>query len=80
MDGYKDLANAIVIMGAKDYRKALKKLKRNPNNRKAKEEAKEVERFFKGSWMKELTKVDGEFLMERIKEEVYNDDNKRILK
>lgn len=70
MDGYIELANAIIIKAAKDYKKALIKLNRNCNNTIAKTEKQEIERFFKGSWFKFLTKVSGETLMKRIQQEV----------
>lgn len=47
MDPYEKLANAIVIQAAKDYRTALRKLKRNPRNHLAKGEAESIERFFR---------------------------------
>ena len=34
-DPYQDLANAIVLQAARDYRTALKILKRNPRNESA---------------------------------------------
>lgn len=46
MDGYIELANAIIIKAAKDYKKALIKLNRNCNNTIAKTEKQEIERFF----------------------------------
>lgn len=69
MDAYQKLANAIVELAAKDYRSSLKALKRNPRNRDAMERAMECERFFKSDWMAALTDVDGEWLMERLREE-----------
>jgi hypothetical protein len=72
-DPYESLANAIVVQAAKDYRKALRDLKRNRNNTAAKRMKEEVERFFHSEWYSELTDLDGAFLMRMIKEEVEND-------
>ena len=69
MDGYQSLANAIVELAAKDYRKSLKALKKNPRNREAMSMAMECERFFKSEWIKALTSVDGEYIMNRLREE-----------
>lgn len=66
MDGYQSLANAIVELAAKDYRRSLKK---NPRNREAMSMAMECERFFKSEWIKALTSVDGEYIMNRLREE-----------
>lgn len=42
---YEALANAIVLRAVDDYRIALKKVKKNPNNRIAFDEALQIERF-----------------------------------
>ena len=69
MDPYEKLANGIVIQAAKDYRTALRKLKRNPRNQLAKAEADSIERFFRSDWYKCLTKVDGELVLRKLREE-----------
>ena len=45
-DGYTDLANAIIEQAVRDYVKTLKKPKRNPDNKQAKEDLRELESFF----------------------------------
>lgn len=73
-DPYENLANAIVITAAKDYRDALRSLTRNKNNNNAKRMKEEVERFFNTDWYSVLTDLDGAFLMRKIQEEVgYHD-------
>lgn len=69
-DPYEKLANAIVISAARDYRAAMKKLKKNPRNREAMQDAMECERFFRSRWYSTLTTVDGEYLINRLREEV----------
>ena len=69
-DPYEQLANAIVIQAADDYRIALKKIKAHPKDRKAIDEALEVERFFRSGWYSQLTSVDGEYLIKRLQDEV----------
>ena len=74
-DPYENMANAIVITAAKDYRDALQSLSRNKNNNKVKRMKEEVERFFNSDWYSVLTDLDGAFLMRKIKEEVgYRDE------
>lgn len=70
MDPYEKLANAIVLLAAKDYRSALKCLKKTPRNREAKAAASDLERFFRSGWYSALTSVDGEYLIENIRKEV----------
>lgn len=66
---YENLANAIILQAAKDYRAALRKLKRNPQNKDAKYTISEVERFFRSDWYKMLTDVDGELIIKKLREE-----------
>ncbi len=69
-DSYENLANSIILLAAKDYRDALKKLKKWPRNEAAQIMKAEVERFFRSAWYRELTSVDGEFLISKLQAEV----------
>ena len=69
-DTYEQLANAIILQAVKDYRDALKKLKKRPRYEPAKDMISEVERFFHSDWYRELTSVDGNFLIEKLRSEV----------
>ena len=62
-DPYERLANAIILQSVADYRVALKKIKAHPKDRKAIDEALEIERFFRSGWYGMLTNLDGEVLM-----------------
>ena len=42
----------------------------------ADEELAELEEFFRSEWYKKLTEVDGEYLMERIRNEVLKHEKK----
>ena len=68
-DPYENLANAIVLQAVKDYRDALKRLKKKPRNQAAMSDAMECERFFHSGWYKTLTSVDGEYLIQKLREE-----------
>ena len=70
MTPYNELANAIVMQAVKDYRKALKNLRKNRNNKDALSEAMECEEFFHSSWFRTLTSVDGDYLIEKLRAEV----------
>lgn len=67
---YENLANAIILQAAKDYRMVLKSLKANPRSRTAKADKDEIERFFRSGWFSVLTSVDGEMLIRSLQMEV----------
>lgn len=70
MDPYETLAQAIILQTVKDYRKALRQLKRNPDYKIAIVERDDCERFFQSEWFEDLTKVNGPWLMRKLREEV----------
>ncbi len=76
-DPYERLANAIILQAVADYRVTLKKIKAHPRDRKAIDEALEIERFFRSGWFSQLTSVDGEYLIKRLQDEVRQSDAKR---
>lgn len=67
---YENLANAIILFAVKDYRKAMRTLRRYPEAFYAGIRRDEVERFFLSDWFAKLTTLDGENLMNRLREEV----------
>lgn len=69
LDPYENLANAIVLQAVKDYRDALRRLKKKPSNKAAMSDAMECKRFFRSGWYKTLTSVDGEYLINKLREE-----------
>ena len=70
MDAYEGLANAIILQAVKDYRKAIKTLKKYPRYQPAKEVKAEVEGFFRSEWYRVLTNVDVEMLIRKLQEGV----------
>ena len=71
--GYENLANGIIVQACKDYRDALKKLKRNPKHRESLFVKKDVEEFFRSDWFDVLTTLDGEMVIKKIREEIKYD-------
>ncbi len=67
---YEQLANAIILQAVKDYRDTLKKLKKRPRLGPARYMKAEVERFFRTDWYRELTSVNGNLLIEKLRSEV----------
>lgn len=63
MEPYQALANAIVELAVKDYKKALKQHYRFPNNKDYADKVESLERFFRSGWYGMLTDLDGDVLM-----------------
>lgn len=66
---YQNLANAIILQAVKDWRDAVRRLKRKPNNKQALDEKASCEEFFLSEWFDILTDVYGPDLLRRLKEE-----------
>lgn len=64
---YHDLANAIVLQAVEDYRNALRGISyiRYPPETIVKK----LEEFFRSDYYEMLTKVNGEYLIEKLKKE-----------
>ena len=67
MEPYQALANAIVELAVKDYKKALKQNHRFPDNQEFADEVSSLERFFRSGWYGTLTDLDGEYLMTAVR-------------
>ena len=76
-DPYERLANAIILQAVADYRVALKKIKAHPKDRKAIDEALEIERFFRSGWYSQLTSVAGQDTTERLPDELRQSESIR---
>lgn len=66
---YESLANAIVLQAVKDWRSAVRTLKKRPRYDPAKQMKEECERFFRSDWFEELTSVDGSVILRKLKQE-----------
>lgn len=69
IEAYESLAEAIIVQAVKDYRTVLGKLRYYRNDRTALAEKRQIERFFRSGWFAVLTDLDGEVLIEKIKQE-----------
>lgn len=70
---YQKLANAIIVMAADDYRELCNagKLKMKVGSKYTSIDS--IEDFFRSDYYKSLTEIDGEYLLEKLKEEVDGD-------
>lgn len=62
MNPYENLANAIILQAAKDYRLTDDE-----------QQLQEIERFFRSGWFGVLSKVDPKFLIKELQKEKRND-------
>jgi len=69
-DGERGLANAIVKQACDDYRRALKGLRVLNGFESAEYTIAECERFFRSGWYSQLTDIDAEWLMRKLKEDI----------
>ena len=66
-DPYENISNAIILQAVADYRNALKGV--GYNSIPAEQVIVELENFFRSIWYQMLTKVKGEYLIERLNKE-----------
>lgn len=66
---YENLANAIVLQAVKDWRSAVRTLKKRPRYDPAKQMRDDCEQFFLSDWFEELTSVDGSIILRKLKQE-----------
>ena len=65
-DGYRSLADAIIMQAVHDYRRSVQQLIRKPYSTKAHQDKQEVEAFFLGDWFQVLSDLDGQELLQRL--------------
>ena len=63
------LANAIIELAVQDYRWARSALCKAAENFEAMEMRSDTERFFRSAWFGQLTRIDGEWLLQRLEGE-----------
>ncbi|WKY46102.1 hypothetical protein Q5O14_08430 [Eubacteriaceae bacterium ES2] len=67
---YRELCNGIILQAVRDYRRALKKLTKFPEDEVSKYTKREVERFFRRSLYSAITDIPPEMLIKKLNEEV----------
>ena len=66
---YENLANAIIVQAAVDYRRARSVLSRDEDNDDALDTICEVEWFIRTEWFRMLTNADPDLILSRLREE-----------
>lgn len=69
MEPYQRLSDAIILQAVENYRAYRKTLGWNPNDKAAQAGVAEVDEFFRSEWFKQLTDIDGEKLLKRLRDE-----------
>lgn len=70
MEPYENLANAIVLQAVKDYRQALCRCKQHPEKQAYRQDKASIERFFRSDWFGDLTGLEPEVLIRKLRMEV----------
>ena len=71
-EGWKNLANAIILQAVKDFRPAYRRLRRHPEDKLAQDTVREITKFFCSDYFCALTDLDGPALLQRIMKEIDN--------
>ena len=65
-NGWRLLADAIIVQSANDYRKLLRKMAKRPHDLELKHDKTDIERFFSSDRFNILCDLDGRELMRRL--------------
>ena len=68
-EGYDILANDIIMLAVRDYRRALRILRRRAADRNARAMKESCEAFFRSDWFGVLTRTDPDYLIEQVNRE-----------
>lgn len=69
MDGFERLIQAIIVQATDDYRKALARHRKHPEQEQQKQEIRDCERFFRSAWFSCLCTLNGEDLICKLRKE-----------
>lgn len=69
-ENYRALADAIILRAVKDFQHAYRRLRRNPNDKKAQDSVREITNFFCSQYFEALTDLDGPALLHRMVQEI----------
>lgn len=64
---FEDLGNSVIARAAKDYKRAVRLLKKDPEDLESIIIKEEIEEFFLSDWFNVLTNLDGNNLLRRLK-------------
>ena len=73
MSGEELLRNAVVMQSVQDWRDAVKRLRKKPDNDQAEKIRRECEHFFRSGWFLFWTEIDGKKLLTQLERECGHD-------
>ena len=76
VESYQPLADGIILQAVNDYRNALAGVGYGHNS--AEYVVRECDRFFRSNYFCLLTKISGEYLIEKLRQEVQGEQNEQI--
>ena len=68
--GWSGMTESLVLLAAEDYRKALKKLRKKPDDTQARETKEEIEDFFRHGWFQKAYHIEPDYMIRKLKEEI----------
>ena len=66
---WQELADAIIVQAAKDYRHTMKMLRENNQSTQLLIDQQRLEVFFRSDWFQQLTSLDGRQLLNELQKE-----------
>jgi len=75
-DGWRDLADTIILQAVEDYRFTNKQIREKPEDPRLPSQKAEIEAFFLSAWFGVLTDLDGKQLLRRLQAEMKNKEGK----
>ena len=68
------MANAIIVLAVEDYKAALIRARKKPDNKAVMNDVKRLEKFFHSEWYEMLTDLDASYLLRKVREMVEEGD------
>ena len=72
--GWQELANAVIVKAAEDYRRARYREMKRPYQVEIQREIHSLERFFRSAWFSELCDLDGKKLLRDLNKQMGLED------
>ena len=66
---WEDLANAIILQAIRDYRYCRWLVRHKPDQKAAQATIREVERFVRSKWFRQLSDIDGSTILYNLRRE-----------
>ncbi len=68
---WEDFAQAIILQAVDDYRKCRRRVRQKPDQKEAQAMIREVEKFFRSRWFRQLSDVDGSTILYNLRANLF---------